>query len=231
MATTTDGTLTRREIIDGMFHEYEDFVDLVASLSDEDWDRDTRCEGFAVRDVAGHVIGLAEDVAAGTPGARTAEQEAASVRGDPPATAAARLRAALTPIARLAAALDDDGVWNGPSGVGEMSMGEGVLVLWYDAYVHADDIRAALGRPPVPGPGERAAVSYLAGQLATRGFGPARIVLTDDGRTVDIGDVADPAPDAVPVHRLSAHELVLVATGRAEADRFGLDPSVNIYAG
>ncbi len=33
----------------------------------------------------GHVIGLAEDVARGVPGSRTAEEEAATVRDDVPA--------------------------------------------------------------------------------------------------------------------------------------------------
>ena len=55
----------------------------------------TRCDGFEVRDVAGHVIGLAEDVAKGVPGSRTAEEEAATVRDDTPARAADRLRAAV----------------------------------------------------------------------------------------------------------------------------------------
>src|SRR6185436_10539354 len=121
--------------------EYESFAALVESLDTKAWARPTRCTGFEVRDVAGHVIGLAEDVAAGKPGSRNAEEEAASVRGDTPAQAAARLRAALETITAIAAGADD-AMWNAPIGVGDLTLGDGVLLLWYDAYVHADDIRA-----------------------------------------------------------------------------------------
>ena len=69
-----------------------------------------------MRDVAGHVVGLAEDVAIGVPGSRTAEQEAASVRDDAPAEAAARLRDAVEPCDALVDALDD-AAWDGPSPV------------------------------------------------------------------------------------------------------------------
>ena len=51
-----------------------------------------------------------------------------------------------TSIQPLLDALDDD-MWNGPSGVPDLTFGRGVLTLWYDAFVHADDIRAALGQP------------------------------------------------------------------------------------
>src|SRR6478752_6408043 len=68
-------------------------------------------------------------------------------------------------------ALDDD-MWNGPSGVPDLTFGRGVLTLWYDAFVHADDIRTALGRAHVSGPGLAASVEYLAGELATKGWGP-----------------------------------------------------------
>ena len=73
MLTTTELTPTRPEVLQGVLAEYGAFADLVASLSDADWSTPTRCAGFDVRDVAGHVIGLAEDVAAGRAGSRTPE--------------------------------------------------------------------------------------------------------------------------------------------------------------
>jgi uncharacterized protein (TIGR03083 family) len=227
MPTTTQLSLTRTEIIEGMRAEYEAFATLVASLSDAEWARPTRCEGFDVRDVAGHVIGLAEDVVAGKPASRTAEQEAASVRDDPPARAAARLTAAVGALGGLAAAIDDDAVWAGPSGVDGLTMGEGVLSLWFDVYVHADDIRTAVGRARETGPGERASVAYLCHDLGKRGFGPARIELTGAGYPpIDIG-----AADAsTATTRLGAHDFILAATGRLDPAPFGLGPDVNIFA-
>jgi uncharacterized protein (TIGR03083 family) len=219
--------LTRTETIDGMLSEYAAFADLVEPLSDADWSATTRCEGWQVRDVAGHVIGLCEDVAAGVPGSRDSAQEAASVRGDSAAVAAGRLRVALDKIRPLAAVLDDDDAWAGPSGAPDLTMGEGILTLWYDTYVHADDIRAALEQAPADGTGRRAAVAYLAAQLASRSWGPAELVFTDDG----IGPVTIGTTDeSVPCRYLTSRDFVLAATGRIDADAVGLDDDVNIYA-
>jgi uncharacterized protein (TIGR03083 family) len=227
MPTSTHIKPSRPEIINGMLGEYEDFVTLVAGLSDKEWSTPTRCDGAEVRDVAGHVIGLAEDVAAGTPGTRVFEEEAASVRGDAPADAAKRLTTALGSVGGLAAALDDDDVWDGPSGAPDLTMAEGVLTLWYDTFVHADDIRNALGRPPETGAGERGALAYLGDELAKRGFGPARIEFADrDYPALQIGDV----DASTPTHRVGPHEFILAATGRLDAAALGLDPAVNIYA-
>lgn len=227
MPTSTQLKPSRTEIINGMLGEYEDFAALVASLSDAEWATPTRCDGADVRDVAGHVIGLAEDVAAGKPGSRVFEEEAASVRDDSPADAAARLTTALGAVGGLAAALDDDEVWNGPSGAPDLTMAEGVLTLWYDTFVHTDDIRAALGRAPQAGAGERASVAYLGDELTKRGFGPARIEFADrDYPALEIGTV----DASTATQRVGPHEFILAATGRLDAAEIGLDPAVNIYA-
>jgi uncharacterized protein (TIGR03083 family) len=207
MSHTTTATMSRPQISQGLLAEYAAFASLVDSLDDSQWSTPSRCDGFDVRDVAGHVIGLAEDVAAGKPGTRNAEQEAASVRGDSPRRAAERLRVALGPIGALAdAAAADDNTWNAPSGVPDLTIGEGILLLWYDAYVHADDIRAAIGEAKVIGPGLDASVVYLVGELTKKGFDTGKLPLDD------------------------SHAFVMVATGRADASTLGLDPSVNIYA-
>ena len=217
---------SRTEIIAGMLDEYDGFTALVAPLSDDDWTAPTRCDA-PVRDVVGHVVGIVEDVAAGTPGSRTFEQEAAAMRDDSPAQAATRLTAALGGLRALASALDDDDVWDGPSGAPDLTMAKGVLTLWYDTYVHADDLRAALGRPSEPGPGERASLAYVAEELAARGFGPARIEFTSrDHPTLELGAV-----DAgTPATRVDPHDFLLAATGRLDATSLGLDPAINLYA-
>jgi uncharacterized protein (TIGR03083 family) len=222
MTTTTSTTLPRSEIVEGAKREYEAFASLVEALDARDWSTPSRCAGFDVRDVAGHVIGLAEDTAAGKPGSRTAEQEAASVRDDTPAQAAARLRAALGPISALVDAADD-AMWDAPIGVNDLTLGQGALTLWFDTYVHADDIRAALGRASERGPGLGAALSYLAAELTKRGYGPATLAL--DG--MDRYDIGTGGPEITG----DPLQFVLVATGRADAATMGLDPSVNIYAG
>jgi uncharacterized protein (TIGR03083 family) len=219
MTTTT--ALPRPYVSAGLRHEYEAFAALVESLDEKEWAWPSRCDGFDVRDVAGHVIGLAEDVAAGNPGSRNAAEEAASVRGDTPAQAASRLRTALGPIGALLDAADD-AMWAGPVGVADLTLGEGVLLLWYDAFVHADDIRAAIGRPSETGDGLEASVAYLAAELTKREFRAATLALGD----LDPYDISGGGP-AITGDPL---QFVLVATGRADAATMGLDPSVNIYA-
>src|SRR5438874_10351508 len=204
--TTT--MLSRTHVSAGCLAEYEAFAALIEGLNDKEWNAPTRCVGWQARDVAGHVIGLAEDTAAGVPGSRNAEEEAASVRHESPAGAAARLRAATATLRALVDAIDDD-VWNGPSGVPDLTLGEGVLTLWYDAYVHSDDIRAAIGRASERGDGLHASVVYLAAELTKRGWGPATLVLDGEPRH----DIGAGGPEITG----DALQFVLVATGRADA--------------
>ena len=82
--------LSRTHVSAGCLAEYEAFAALIEGLNDKEWNATTRCVGWQARDVAGHVIGLAEDTAAGVPGSRNAEEEAASVRHESPAKALAQ---------------------------------------------------------------------------------------------------------------------------------------------
>jgi len=212
--------LVRTDVARGVLDEYESFATLIESLDASEWAAPTRCAGFEVRDVAGHVVGLAEDVAKGVPGSRNAEEEAASVRGDSPVQAGARLRAVIESLRPLLDALDDD-MWNGPSGVPDLTFGRGVLTLWYDAFVHADDIRVAAGRPSERGAGLAASVEYLAGELTTRDWGPATLALDGLPRHDVSGGGGDIAGDPL--------QFVMVATGRADPATIGLQPGVSIY--
>jgi uncharacterized protein (TIGR03083 family) len=217
--TTT--SLTRPDVSQGCLDQYEALATLIEDLPEAEWNASSRCGTWQARDVAGHVVGLIEDTAAGVPGSRNADEEAASVRHESAAGAAARLRAATATLQALLDAIDDD-AWAGPSGVPDLSLGDGVLTLWYDTYVHTDDIRAALGRESERGAGLDATVAYLAGQLTNRGWGPATLVLDGAGRHEIGGGGREITGDAL--------QFAMVATGRADASTLGLDPDVNIYA-
>ena len=80
------------------------------------------------------------------------------------------LRTATATLRALVDAIDDD-AWNGPSGVADLTLGEGVLTLWYDTYVHADDIRAAAGRTSVRGDGSRRDDCVPRGRAHREGLG------------------------------------------------------------
>ena len=217
MTTTTH---TRTHVSNGCLAEYEAFAELIEGLTDKEWNAPARCTGWQTRDVAGHVVGLAEDTAAGVPGSRNADEEAASVRHETPAGAAARLRTATASLRALLDVIDDD-AWAGPIGVPDLTLGDGVLTLWYDTYVHADDVRDATGRASERGDGLDASVAYLAAELTKKGWGPATLTLDEVGRHDVSGGGREITGDPL--------QFVLVATGRADAATMGLEPDVSIY--
>jgi uncharacterized protein (TIGR03083 family) len=212
--------LTNAEVAGGCIAAYDDFAALIDGLDTDAWRTPTRCTGWEVRDVAAHVVGLAADSLSGAPGVRTPDDHAAALRVHTPAELATRLRESRAIFASFFDGLDD-AAWDGASPVPEMSLARGVLGLAFDTHVHADDVRAALGRPPDRGTGLAAAVAFLAYALTVDGWGPATLVL--DGMTPrDIGPGG-------PLITGDPHQFVLVATGRADPATLGLDPTVNVY--
>ena len=120
-------------------------------------------------------------------------------------------------------AVFDEAAWEAPAPGGlAATVGGGVESLWYDAFLHGDDIRAALGRPSVTSEALRASVSHIATILTDQGWAPATIDL--DG--IERFEVSGGGGRTITGDPL---EFVLVGTGRADPTRFGLDETVNIY--
>ena len=115
------------------------------SLDEIEWKAPSRCGDWTAGDVAGHVIGQLADVAAGRfDGLGTPEVTARQVderRGRTPAELADEL-AAVSPVADAILGTFDDAAWTGPGPAGGATLGDGVEALWFDASLHADDIRA-----------------------------------------------------------------------------------------
>jgi len=212
---------TGAEIAQIVLNGYEAFAQMIEALDRKAWHTPTRCAGWEVCDAAGHVVGLASDSAAGTPGGRTADEQAAALRDRSPQDLATQLRAA---VAGLHAFLEllDDAAWSGPSPVPDRTFAEAVVTLWFDLYVHDDDVRAALGIDHARGSTLTFAVIAVAASLTRLGWGPATLEL-DDTPPIVIGG-GGPKITGDP------YQFVLVATGRADAATMGVDPSVNIYA-
>ena len=205
----------------GCLAQYEAFAGSSRALNEKTNGTPSRCGHGQARDVAGHVVGLAEDTAAGVPGSRNSEEEAASVRHESPAGAPARLRAA-TATPQSLDRRDRRRRVERASGVPDLTLGEGVLTLWYDTYVHADDIRAAVGDASPNGVTASTRRSrYLAGQLTAKGWGPPRSCSTVRAGTTSAAAAAEITGDAL--------QFALVGTGRVEAECMGLEPDVNIY--
>ena len=210
----------RDRTIAGLLDEYRSFAELVGSLNASDWTRETRCTGWQVRDVAGHVVGQAVDTVSGATGTRTPDDQAAALRGESPTALAAQLHAAMDSFTRLATAFDD-AAWSAPTPVPGLSLGQGVHALLNDAYVHGDDIRAALGLPFDAGPGLQASLDFVLGAL-----------LRDDAAAAEPA-VAQllvvPADHFSEQTGIAVHDFLLAATGRGGAARLLLPDIVNIY--
>jgi uncharacterized protein (TIGR03083 family) len=210
----------RHRTITGLVDEYRSFAQLIGALSDSDWTRETRCTGWQVRDVAAHVVGQAIDTVSGAIGSRTPDDQAAALRSESPTVLAAQLHTALSSITQLATVIDD-AAWSAPSPVPGLTLGQGTHALLQDAYVHGDDVRAALGLPFDDGPGLHASLDFVLGAL-----------LRDDTARVE--------PDlarllAVSAERftqqtgLAAYDFLLAATGRRDPAPLRLPKSVNIF--
>ncbi|HEX6310150.1 MAG TPA: maleylpyruvate isomerase family mycothiol-dependent enzyme [Acidimicrobiia bacterium] len=217
--------LPRSTVTTGFLAELDHFSSLLRTLTDEEWSTPSRCEGWTVGDVASHFTGSMTSVVTGNlDGIGTPEvtrREVEERRGRTPGEIADELDAAAKATADMLA-LFDDAAWDGPAPAGlPYSLGVGVEALWYDAYLHADDIRAATGRPSERGPGLEAAVSHVAYFLADKGWGPATLAL-DGTAEYEVGGGG---------RRVTGDALVFVlaATGRADPAPLGLDATVNIY--
>jgi uncharacterized protein (TIGR03083 family) len=219
-------TLSPAEIAPGIQAELAEFKALLETLDDAAWGTPSRCEGWTVADVAAHVVGSMADVVSGrVEGLGSPEvtaREVAERQGRSPGELADELGQVTKQAAELLA-LFDDAAWQGPAPGGyDGTLASGVEALWYDTWAHGDDIRAALGRPPVPGAGLRAGVHHLASMLTTQQWGPATLAL-DGMEEVAIGESGGPRITGDP------HAFVLVASGRADPALFGLDETVNVY--
>jgi uncharacterized protein (TIGR03083 family) len=219
-------TLPRDQIEKGFSEELAAFTALVRSLDDAQLDAPTRCEGWTVRDVAAHVAGTLADITAGrfeglgTP--EVTQREVDERAGRSAAELAAELDEVNAGSQALLATFDDE-AWDGPAPAGVApTVGWGVESLWYDAFLHGDDIRHALGQPSVPSNALRAAVSHVTSVLTDQGWGSATVAL--DG--IEAFEVSGGGGRTITGDPLA---FVLASTGRGDPSSIGLDETVNIY--
>ncbi|HEY8218204.1 MAG TPA: maleylpyruvate isomerase family mycothiol-dependent enzyme, partial [Acidimicrobiia bacterium] len=173
---------SRTETTTGFLDELDRFSALVRSLDDTEWKTASRCDGWTCADLAAHVTGTLTDILAGrfdglgTPA--VTEREVVERRGRTQSELADELAEDRAGAAALLDAFDDE-AWNGPAPAGVPgTLGHGIETLWFDTYVHAEDIRAAIGRAPQQGPGIAPSVRHIAAQLEARGWGPATLELS-----------------------------------------------------
>lgn len=218
---------SRAETSQGLLAELDRFEALIRALDDAEWSAPSRCEGWSCADLAAHVTGTLTDILAGRfeglGSPEVTEREVMERRGRSQAELADELQVDRAGTSALLDAFDD-AAWNGPAPAGvDGTLGDGIETLWFDTYVHAEDIRAAIGRPAEPGPGLAPSVRHVAHQLEMRGWGPATLDLTGlDEVRIGTGDG--------PVVRAEPLDFILAAVGRTDPAPLGLDADVNIYA-
>lgn len=219
-------SLPREEVVVGFTDELARFGEFVRTIDAKEWRTPSRCDGWTAADVAAHVTGQLSDIVngrfdgLGTP--EVTQRQVEERRSKTPDEIADELAEVAKVGADILASFDD-AAWAGPAPAGlPGTLGEGVEGLWFDAWVHADDIRSAIGRPSEPGPGVRASVSHLADLLTQKDWGPATIAVSGvEEFPVSGGGGQRVEGDAI--------EFVLAASGRKDASALGLDPSVNVY--
>ena len=219
-------TLPREMVVPSMQAEYRDFEALLRSLSVQEWETGSRCRGWRSADVAAHVVGQLSDVVnfrlegLGTP--EVTERQVDERRGRTPAELADELDGSLKVAADLVTAFDDD-AWAAaaPDGV-TGTLGFGIEALWFDTFLHADDIRAAIGRPSQRGEGMVASLSHIAQVLTDQEYPSAVLALKDCPEFAVSGGGGQKIEG-------DAFSFVLASTGRGNPGDFGLDETVNIY--
>ncbi len=210
----------------GIAQELHDFADLVRSLSAAELATPTRCAGWAVRDVAGHVVGTIVDISEGRlqgHGTRgVAARQAHERAGRTGPELADELANVAPTLVDLLQSLPGDS-WEGPAPSDpNFTLGFAVEAIWYDAFVHGDDIRAALSRESTRGDGLCCAVHHVVGYLEHHGWKPTTLAVHEMDRIDIAGGGAELRCDPL--------DFVLAATGRVDPALIGLDSAINVYA-
>lgn len=220
--------LSRNEVVEASADGLARFEELIRSLDDQQWQTPTRCEGWSVADVAAHVTGnmtiIAEGRLADFTDPEHVDREVNARKGKTPAELADEFRAS-SKVSQDILATIDDAAWNGPPlvDVGGPTLGTGVEAIFYDIYVHAQDINEAVGRTPERDPSSvKVSVSHLADMLTQQGYTPSTLAL-DGMPEFPINGGGENRITGDP------YDFILVATGRKDPSSMGLDEAINIY--
>ena len=154
--------LDKNEVLAGLFGVWDEIDELLAGLSDEQWQVPTALPGWRVHDVVSHLIGtessllgiptpepdcdVSELVHVHNPVGVMNECWVRHLRGETPAAMLERFRA-VTAERRKVLADMDDGSWNAtmPTPVGQATYGRFMRVRIFDLWMHEQDIRDAVG--------------------------------------------------------------------------------------
>lgn len=215
-------SLTRTETVEGLEAEWASVESFLRGLRPEDMDRQTRCEGWTVRNVAAHLVGTVLDIAGGTVGTTTGDEHVEDRAAHTPAKLADELHHGAEIAMKILRAIDDH-IWAQPSPFAGLTTRQGVEALWLESFVHEDDIRDALGMPSRAEGGLALVVSlhHVAEEMGRHGWTKTTLAL-DGVPPIRIG------PGGTPITG-DPVKFLLAATGRIPAEDVGLDSKLSIY--
>ena len=237
--------VTQQRVADELKSERERLTSYLEGLPEGAWDKESLCDGWTVKDVMAHTIGIASDVAnRRLEGVGSAEQNQRQVderRGRSPKELLEEWNEQGALLEQGVLDLDDE-LWNGPYSE-NFNVGQALQRMVEDIWVHSHDIRIPLGDEPLKGPGLQSTLEVAAREWEVR---VPRLAPDVESLSVDAGEfktsVRASGDTAVKITG-DPITLALVSTGRiplseAVADGklsvepsvpAGLDGAINIY--
>ena len=213
MTTQQTAPVTQQRIADELEAERESLTAYLESLPESAWDKPSLCEGWTIKELMAHAIGIASDVAnrrldgVGTPEAN--QRHVDERHGRTP-------RELLNEWAVEGKSLEDgiraleNEFWNAPY-VDNFTVGGALQRMVEDVWVHGQDIRIPLGDETTAGPAlistlevasrelsnrlprlapDVGSVTITAGRFSSTVEGPGDLELTVAGDPVTLGLVS-----------------------------------------
>jgi uncharacterized protein (TIGR03083 family) len=215
---------TAKQTVEGFLANLDDFANLIRSIEIDQWDQKTRCRDWTVAEIAAHVTGTVADVTRGVvknQGDDPVVARQMDERRGVPAEAIARELEDARKVAQGLLSSFSDEAWAAPAPGGfPGTLRQSVHAMWFDAFLHADDIRSALGRSSDTGLGLQASLAFVADVLEARG-GVALTLALDGTKELQIGGGG---------RRVTGNPFLFLqaAKGRIDPAQIGLDDSINV---
>lgn len=222
--------VTQQRIADELKTERERLTAYLEALPEGAWDKQSLCEGWTIKDVMAHAIGIASDVAnrrldgVGTPEQNQRQVDERKDRSPRELLDEWNDQGALLEQGILD--LDDE-FWNAPY-TENFNVGQALQRMVEDIWVHNHDVRIPLGDDPIEGPG-----MYSTLEVANREWNMRVPQLAPDVGSLEVsaGDfscsVKGSGDTAVTITG-DPITLGLVSTGRIALDKAVADGKLSV---
>ena len=226
--------VTQQRIAEELKTERERLTAYLEGLPEAAWDKESLCEGWTIKEVMAHTIGIASDVAnRRLDGVGTAEknQEQVDARRD-------RTPQQLLDEWREQGALLEQGIlelddtfWTAPY-TENFNVGQALQRMVEDIWVHGHDVRIPLGDELVGGPGLRSTLEVATREWEVRLPKLAPSVGSLQIDTAELSDTVKGAGETAVKVTGDPITLALVSTGRialdeaVDAGKLGVEPSI-----